>query len=91
MKTENICETVKQTDKAPPGPNDRMEAIARGVQARFEERMGYSQKVTYETTRIARSLGVPASEIERWANSRLNRLAHDTEKIREIKSLLNKV
>jgi hypothetical protein len=90
MKTESIYNTVKQTDKAQPGLNDKMEAIACGVQARFEERTGYSKKVTDETINIARSLGVSNTEIEKWANSRLNRLAYDTEKFRVIKSLLNK-
>lgn len=68
-----------------------MEAIASGVQARFEESTGYSNKVIDETTHIARSLGVSNTEIEKWAHNRLNRLAHDTERFREIKSLLDKV
>ena len=68
-----------------------MDAIAWGVQARVEESTGYFKKVTDETINIARSLGVSNTEIERWANNRLNRLAHDTERIREIKSLLDKV
>ena len=91
MKTANILETAKQTDKAQPRFNDRMEAIAWGVKARFEESTGYVKKVTDETINIARSLGMPNTEIERWANNQQNRLAHDTEKILEIKSLINKV
>jgi len=91
MKTENILETAKRTEKAQPRLNDRMEAIARGVQARFEQSTGYSKKVADETINIARSLGVPNTEIERWANNRLNHLAQDTEKFREIKTLLSRV
>ena len=91
MKTNNIYDTAKQTDKAQPRLNDKMEAIAWGVQARFEESTGYSRKVIGETINIARSLGVSNTEIERWANNRLNRIAHDTARLREIKSQLNKV
>ena len=91
MKTGNILEIARQTKKAPPRLSDRMEAIASGVQARLEERTGYSKKVTDETMNIARSLGMPNSEIERWANNRQNRLAQDTEKFRKIESLLGKV
>ena len=91
MKTEDYIDKAKPTAKAPPVLNDKMEAIAWGVQARFEESTGYSKKVTDETIHIARSLGVSNTEIDRWANNRLNRLAHDTERIREIKSLLDKV
>jgi hypothetical protein len=69
---------------------NKMEAIARGVQARFDDSIGYSKKVTDETINIARSLGVSNSEIERWAASRTNRLAHDRERLQEIKSLLDK-
>lgn len=91
MKTENIYDTVKQTVKATPRLNDKMEAIACGVQARFEENTGYSKKVIDETINIARSLGVSNSEIERWAAHRMNRIAHDTARLQEIKSLLNKL
>ena len=91
MKTANILETAKRTGKAPTRLNDRMEAIACGVLARFEESTGYSKKVTDETINIARSLGLSNTEIERWVNNRQNRLAQDTVKLQEIKSLLNKV
>jgi hypothetical protein len=91
MKTANILEKIKQTEKTQPRTTDRMEAIAWGVQARFEESTGYSKKVTDETINIARSLGLSNAEIERWVNNRQNQLAQDTEKFREIKSLLSKV
>jgi hypothetical protein len=91
MKTGNILEATKRTEKAQSRMTDRMEAIAWGVQARFEESTGYSKKVTDETINIARSLGLSNVEIERWVNNRQNRLAQDTEKFREIKSLLSKV
>jgi ABC-type uncharacterized transport system ATPase subunit len=67
-----------------------MDAIASGVQARFEERTGYSKKVTDETVQIARSLGVASAEIEKWAALRLNRLSLEREKAQEINSILHK-
>ena len=90
MKTLNTFRTA-QPDKTQPKLMDKMDAIACGVQARFEESTGYSKRVTDETINIARSLGVANSEIERWATHRLSRIAHDTERLQEIKSLLNKV
>jgi len=72
-------------------PFDKMEAIALGVQARLEERTCFSRKVTDETINTARALGVADSIIERWSSQRLNRLAQETERLREIRSLLYKV
>jgi hypothetical protein len=72
-------------------PLDKMEAIACGVQARLEESTSFSRKVTDETVNTARALGVADSVIERWANQRLNRLAQENERLREIRSLLYKV
>jgi hypothetical protein len=91
VKTTNILEKVKKIDNVNKKSSDRMEAIARGVQARFEERTGYLKKITDETVNIARFLGVPNNEIEKWIYNRQNRLAEDTGKILEIKSLLSKV
>lgn len=70
---------------------DKMEAIACGVQARLEENTRFSRKVTDETINTARALGVANSEIERWASQRLNLLAQETERLREIRSLLDKI
>ncbi len=72
-------------------PFDKMEAIACGVQARLEESTSFSRKVTDETVNTARALGVADSVIERWASQRLNRLAQETERLREIRSLLDRV
>jgi len=87
----NTIKVGKQTRRNQSVSFNKMEAIACGVQARFEESTGYSKKVTDETINVARTLGVADSEIERWATHRLSRLAHDTERLREIKSLLDKV
>ena len=70
---------------------NKMEAIAYGVQARFQENTGYSRRVTDATINVARALGVPETEIERWADHRLTRLARDTERLSEIKTLLEKL
>ncbi len=91
MNTTNIYQVGKQTRRNQSVSFDKMEAIACGVQARFEENSGYSKKVTDETINVARTLGVADREIERWATHRLSRLARDTERLREIKSLLDKV
>jgi hypothetical protein len=91
MKTSNLYRVEKQTRRNQHTPLDKMEAIAYGVQARFEESTGYSKRVTDATINVARALGVPDIEIERWAAHRLTRLARDTERLREIKSLLEKL
>ena len=71
-------------------PADNMEAIACGVQARLDERTSFSRIVTDETVNTARALGVSNSTIERWAARRYNRLALETQRLREIKTLLDK-
>ena len=68
----------------------RMEAIEREVQARLEERTGYSRRLTRETVDAARALGIRNREIERWLNERETRLANNEEKIREIKSIITR-
>ena len=70
---------------------DNMDAIAYGVEARFEENNSYSRRVTETTVDIARALGIPEAEIKRWTASRLTRLIRDTEKLREIKSRLERL
>ena len=65
-----------------------MEAIARGVQARIEESSGFSRKVTEATVGIARELGIPEAEIQRWVTLRLSRLVHETQELKAVKSHL---
>jgi hypothetical protein len=91
MKTSNLYRVEKPNKRNQQSSFDKMEAIAYGVQARFEESTGYSKRVTDATINVARALGVPEIEIERWASHRLTRLARDTERLREIKSLLEKL
>jgi hypothetical protein len=91
MKSSNVPEGLRQT-RSPDQPRiDKMEAIAYGVQARLEERTGYTRRITNETVNIARALGVADREIEKWVNQRSMQLAHNEEKLRGIKSILNKV
>jgi len=89
MKTSNPYQLEKQTEETRHTFGAKMEAIAYGVQARFEENTGYSKRVTDATINVAKALGIPEAEIEGWASHRLTRLARDTERLREIKSLLN--
>ena len=91
MKTSNVCQVVKQNERTRHTSPDEMEAIAYGVQARFEENTGYTRRITDATINVARALGVPEAEIKSWAAHRLTRLARDTERLREIKSLLEKL
>jgi len=79
MKTANLSQI------------DKMEAIAYGVQARFEENTGYTKRVTDATINVARAMGVPEYEINKWANHRLTHLARETERLREIRNLLDKL
>ncbi len=69
-------------------PDDRMEAIARGVAARLEERTGYSKKITKETADIAWAMGVPDREIKNWMNRRTELIASEEARIKEIKARL---
>lgn len=91
MKTSNLYRAEKQSKRSQHMALDKMEAIAYGVQARFEENTGYSRRVTDATINVARALGVPEPEIEKWATHRLTRLARETERIREIRNLLEKL
>lgn len=65
-----------------------IDSIAYGVEAWFEENTDYSIRVTEITVDIARKLGVPEGQIERWVARRLNRYR---EKGRVIKSLLERL
>ena len=82
---EKVDEEAKKTRHTFVGD---INAVASGVQARFEENTGYSRKVTETTINVARALGIPEAEIDGWAASRLNQLIRDMAKLREIKSFL---
>lgn len=77
-----------QTEKTQHTFLDKMDAIACGVEAWFEENTSYSSRVVETTVDIARALRVPGSDIKRWASSRL---IHDTEKPKLIESRLERL
>lgn len=91
MKSSNVLNSPRHTESPGQSRNDKMEAIACGVQARLEERTGYSRRITDETVNIARALGVADREIEKWVNQRLTLLASNEEKLCSIKILINKI
>ena len=91
MKTSNLGRVEEKSGSIQHMTLEKMEAIAYGVQARFEENTGYSRRVTDATINVARALGVPEPEIEKWAAHSLTKLARDTERLREIRSLLEKL
>lgn len=89
MKTADFCST-ETNPKTRLSSLERMDAIACGVHARFEESTGFSRKITDATINVARALGVPDSEIKKWAASRSLRLVEEGARIREIKTVLEK-
>ncbi len=91
MKHSNVQTRPKPTRRSCESPDGRMEAIACGVQARLDERTGYSRRVTDETVNVARTLGVADREIKTWVNQRVKQLARDEERLRSIKILLDRV
>ncbi len=60
---------------------NEMNAIARGIEARFDLLAGRSKIVTQRTIDIGRQLGIPEKEIQRWAALRS---MHDAERNRVI-------
>jgi hypothetical protein len=91
METQDLCQAEGKNVVTKHTAHDKMEAIAYGVQARFEETTGYSKRVINTTINVARALGIPEPEIDRWTSQRLNRLAQDTKIFQDIKSILEKV
>jgi hypothetical protein len=67
---------------------DDINAIAYGVAAWFEENAGYSENVTGMTIEIARKLGVPEKEINKWV---ARRSTLNAGRIKPIKTLLQRL
>ncbi len=80
--------TVLETKQAMEESSSEMNAIARGVEAKYELLTAYSHIVTRETIVIARQLGIADEEIQRWADARATL---DFERNRVIASVLNKL
>ena len=59
--------TALETKPAAKKPPTEMDAIARGVAARFDPLSSYSKVVTQRAIGIAQKLGIPEKEIKKWA------------------------
>ncbi len=90
MKTSNLYTDTTKGGKSQHNGFDRMDSIAYGVRARFEESTGYLKKITDTTVNVAKALGVPEKEINKWADTRLSQATTETEKLKEIKNMLEK-
>ena len=76
-------ETKPATDKA----SAQIDAIAHGVEAKFDPLSSYSKLVTQRTIDIARQLGMTEKEIQKWTAAKAKL---DAEKDRIAKSELSK-
>ena len=90
MNTTSLYAVESKVHRTRHKSLSRMDAIAYGVQARFEERTGYTKMLIDTTVNVAKALGVPESEIHIWTNARISRIANETERLREIKAILEK-
>ena len=62
--------TVAETRQSMGKSSSEMDAIARGVEAKYELLTGSSYIVTQKTVDIARQLGIPDKEIRDWVDAR---------------------
>jgi len=90
MKTVKTIRGSSGKSENPYPPYTIVDAIAFGVQVKLDERTNFSRRVTEETVNTARALGISNAVIERWAAERLNRLAQETERLRRIRTLLER-
>ena len=79
--------TVLEAKPATSKISSEMDAIARGIERKVESITHYSWIVMERTMGVARELGIPEEEIERWAAARTKL---DSEREIAIKSLLDK-
>ena len=86
-RVDTSIRTALETKKAAKKPSE-MDAIARGLEAKYELLSGSSYMVTHKTIEIAQQLGIADEEIQGWVDARA-RL--DFERNRIIASSLNKV
>jgi len=82
------CSLEGEDKRITEEPSSRMNAIARGVEARLDSLCGYSKILTQETTEIAQRLGMPGKEIQKWAASRAR---HKAKRDAAFKSSLKKL
>ena len=79
--------TALENEKAAPKSSE-MDAIARGVEAKFDPLLTLSRGVTIRTIEIAQRLGIAEEEIQEWAEAKAKL---DSEISRVVKSSLNKL
>jgi len=83
------CVGTEEEDKHVAGKCfDEMNAIARGVEARYDLLIGYSNTVTRTTVDAARQLDIPEKAIQRWVAARAKL---DSDRNSAIRSSLDKL
>ncbi len=80
--------TALETKPVTNKPPSEMDAIASGVETRFDPFSSYSKMVTQDTIEIARQLGIAEEEIQRWAAAKAKLIS---ERDSAIKSALSKL
>ena len=58
--------------------SSRMNAISRGLEARLDQLVNYSEIVTEGTIGTARKIGIPEKEIQLWAKDRVRIISGKT-------------
>ena len=87
-RVDTSIRTALDSKQATSKSSIQMDAIACGVEAKFDPLSSYSKLVTQETIDIARQLGIAAEEIQQWA---VAKAMLDSEKTRVIESSLSKL
>lgn len=87
-KTPLYLEGEAEDKQAMEESFSEMNAIACGVEVKYELLTGYSSIVSQRTIEIARQLDIPEKEIQRWTDMRVKL---ESERNRAITSLLNKL
>ena len=90
MNTSNLCVAEIKDRKTRPNSPNRMDAIAYGVRARFEESTGYSKMIIDTTVNVAKTLGISEKEINQWTASHSTQLIDEAEGLKELKYLLER-
>lgn len=69
-KVATSIHTALEAKKVTGKPSTRMDAIARGAEAKLDPLSNYSKLITERTIDIARKLDIPEEEIQRWVAAR---------------------
>lgn len=81
-------EREEENESSAEGAISCIDAIAHGVEARLDQLVGYSVMVNKRTIEVARELGMPEKEIQRWSAVRSE---HEAERNTAIKASLDKL